>query len=347
MIIFDKKYNEIEKELADRRNAAKHEAERRTLEIYGKFPQIAEIDNTINTLGILIVYCAMKRKAPTKVVSGLPKEYLSFNKEQINQLIIEFKNKKCDILEKAGYPCDYLENAHFCKNCHDTGAFLQNGIEVDCECKAFLISKKLKELSGVAEGDVFSCFRSDFYSDIVDKEKYGIAVSPKTQMEAIYKRCIYFVQNFDSPSTHNMVFFGNSGLGKTFLGNCIINALTDKGISCLYMPATSLFKPFTPSYSGQENASDLVEFILNCSLLLIDDLGSEKQTDTRYAELLEILNTRELNSKKGLCKTIITTNLEPKELFSRYGERVASRILGDYDINKFAGDDIRLKKKSM
>ena len=79
MIIFDKKYNEIEKELADRRNAAKHEAERRTLEIYGKFPQIAEIDNTINTLGILIVYCAMKRKAPTKVVSGLPKEYLSFN----------------------------------------------------------------------------------------------------------------------------------------------------------------------------------------------------------------------------------------------------------------------------
>lgn len=347
MIILDKKYTEIENELADRRNFAKHEAERRTLEIYSKLPQIEEIDNTINTLGILIVYCAMKRQAPIKVVSGLPKEYLSLNKEQINQLIFELKNKKCSILENAGYPCDYIENAHFCKNCADTGVLSPSGIEVDCKCKKFLISKKLKELSGVAENDVFSSFRSDFYSDIVDREKYGIAVSPKTQMEAIYKRCIYFVQNFDSPSTHNMVFFGNSGLGKTFLGNCIINALTDKGVSCLYMPATSLFKPFTPSYSGQDNAAEMIDFILNCSLLLIDDLGSEKQTDTRYAELLEILNTRELNSKKGICKTIITTNLEPKELFSRYGERVASRILGDYDINKFAGEDIRLKKKSM
>lgn len=346
-MILDRIYNEIQKELTDRQNVAKNETERRTIEIYGKIPQIEKIDNTINTLGILIVYNAMKRKAPDKVVEGLPKEYLSLSKEQINQLICELKMKKYAALEKAGYPCDYIENAYCCKSCADTGVVLQNGIEVHCECKKFLLSQKLKALSGVAEDDVFSNFKSDFYSDIVNKEKYGITVSPKTQMEAIYKRCVYFVQNFDCPSTRNMVFLGNSGLGKTFLGNCIINALTDQGVPCLYMPATSLFKPFTPGYFGQESATELVDFILKCSLLLIDDLGSEKQTDTRYAELLEILNTRELNSKKGLCKTIITTNLEPTELFSRYGERVASRILGDYDINKFAGEDIRLKKKSM
>ena len=90
-MILDKKYNEIEKELADRRNLAKHELEKRTIEVYSKLPQIEEIDNTINTLGILIVYCAMRRNAPNKVVEGLPKEYLSLNKEQINQLIFELK----------------------------------------------------------------------------------------------------------------------------------------------------------------------------------------------------------------------------------------------------------------
>ena len=46
-MILDKKYNEIEKELADRRNLAKHELEKRTIEVYSKLPQIEEIDNTI------------------------------------------------------------------------------------------------------------------------------------------------------------------------------------------------------------------------------------------------------------------------------------------------------------
>ena len=143
-----------------------------------------------------------------------------------------------------------------------------------------------------------------------------------------------------------MVFVGNSGTGKTFLGNCIMNVLTDRGISCLYMPATSLFKPFAPGFYGQEKAAELADFILSCAFLLVDDLGSEKQTGARYGELLEILNARELRGRTSLCRTVITTNLTPANLFSYYGERVASRILGGYDILKFAGDDIRLKRKN-
>ena len=131
------------------------------------------------------------------------------------------------------------------------------------------------------------------------------------------------------------------------MGNCIINALTDKGVSCLYMPATALFKPFAPGYYNPEEAAEIIDFINNCDFLVIDDLGSEKQTATRYSELLEILNTRELRGKIGSCKTVITTNLSPKKILDYYGERVTSRILGEYDILPFVGDDIRLKKKSM
>ena len=346
-MIIDRIHKETEKEYAQRRNEAKMVQETRKERIYTELPEIKQIDKEINMLGILTVYKAMKKSVNANVLKDCPDEYFYYSKEEINNEILLLKQKKVEILEEAGFSGDYMENAFFCKQCSDTGFVLNNGIEISCECRRKMLAEKLKAVSGVPGEDVFSKFDSNLYSDIADQEKYGISVSPKVQMEAVYKRCVRFAEGFENPDVNNMVFLGNSGLGKTFLGNCIINALTDKGISCLYMPSTSLFKPFAPGFYSQEEANGLIDFIFNCKFLLIDDLGSEKQTGTRYAELLEILNMRELKGKKELCKTVITTNLSPANLFAHYGERVASRILGGYDILKFAGDDIRLKLKNM
>ncbi|MBE7058255.1 MAG: hypothetical protein E7387_04040 [Ruminococcaceae bacterium] len=346
-MIIDRIHKETEKEYAQRRNEAKLAQEVRKERVYTELPQIKQIDKKINMLGILTVYKAMKRSVNANILKDCPNEYFCYSKEEIDNEILLLKQKKVVILKEAGYPGDYMENAFFCRKCSDTGFVLNNGIEISCECRRKLLSEKLKAVSGVPAEDVFSKFDSSLYSETANQEKYGISVSPKVQMEAVYKRCVRFAEEFENPSVNNMVFLGNSGLGKTFLGNCIINALTDKGVSCLYMPSTSLFKPFAPGFYSQEEANELIDFIFNCKFLLIDDLGSEKQTGTRYAELLEILNMRELRGKKELCKTVITTNLSPANLFAHYGERVASRILGGYDILKFAGDDIRLKLKNM
>ena len=340
-------YKEIEKEYDEKRNRAKQITEERKAYIYTNFPEIEQIDRTINILGILTVYHVTKRKAPMSIVKGFPQAYLNFNKEEIDNEIMRLRKQRAFILEKAGYSSDYIENAFSCKKCADTGFVMQNGIETACNCQKNILAAKLKKAAGIPQTDVFCKFDSSFYPDKPDVEKYGISVAPRVQMEAVFKRCVRFVECFENPDVSNMVFLGSSGLGKTFLGNCIINALTDKGISCLYMPATSLFKPFAPGFYSQEESNEIIDFILNCSFLLIDDLGSEKQTATRYGELLEILNTRELKGKKEPCKTIITTNLSPSNLFDYYGERVASRILGGYDILKFAGEDIRLKQKNM
>lgn len=346
-MIIDRIHKETETEYAKRRNEAKHTQEIRKERIYKQLPEIEQTDKKINILGILTVYKAMKRCVNANSLKDCPQEYLNFNKEEIDNEILLLKQKKIRLLEEAGYPGDYMENAFFCKKCSDSGFVSENDIEVSCDCRKKILSEKLKAVAGVPAEDVFSKFDGSLYSETANQEKYGISVSPRVQMEAVYKRCVRFAEEFENPSANNMVFLGNSGLGKTFLGNCIINALTDKGISCLYMPSTSLFKPFAPGFYTPEESAELIDFILNCKFLLIDDLGSEKQTGTRYAELLEILNMRELKGKNGLCKTVITTNLSPANLFAHYGERVASRILGGYDILKFAGDDIRLKLKNM
>lgn len=342
-------YKQIETEYALKQQNAKHLCALRQEEIYRKIPQMKELDSTINTLGVLIGYAAMKRRPPEKLLSAIMDDrvgyYLSMNAQQLNDEIKQLNIRKQQLLKTNGYSEAYLDEVFDCNICRDTGFIHVPGGDIPCGCRERIVAAKLKEAAGIPTEEVFSAFRCDLYPEDTAPAKYGISVSPRVQMEAIYNRCIRFSEHFTDKEIHSMMFVGSSGLGKTFLGNCIMNELTDRGISCLYMPATSLFKPFAPGFYGQEKAAETVEFIMNCELLLIDDLGSEKQSGARYGELLEILNNRMLRGRNTLCKTIITTNLTPANIFSYYGERVASRILGSFDILKFAGEDIRLKLK--
>ena len=84
--------------------------------------------------------------------------------------------------------------------------------------------------------------------------------------------------------------------------------------------------------------------LLNVDLLIIDDLGTETINSMKYTELFTIINTRLLNQNQKITKTIISTNLDLKTIFSVYNERIGSRIIGNYNIYKFFGDDIRFKK---
>lgn len=346
-MVLKKIHNEIEAEYSKRQMMAKQNAEQRKSFIYETLPEISEIDKNLNSLCILRAYSIINCAVPAVVIKNVPKEYLKFGVAEIDCEIENLKKRRSLVLKNAGYEEDYVENVFLCSKCCDKGFVKVGEEDVVCSCRKELLASKLKQAAGVPEEDTFEKFDSSFYSDVPDMAKYGMAVSPRAQMEAVYKRCLKFVNEFDSSDTKSMVFVGGAGLGKSFLGNCIINALTDKGVSCLYMPATALFKPFAPGYYNPEEAAEIIDFINNCDFLVIDDLGSEKQTATRYSELLEILNTRELRGKNGSCKTVITTNLSPKKILDYYGERVTSRILGEYDILPFVGDDIRLKKKSM
>ena len=85
--------------------------------------------------------------------------------------------------------------------------------------------------------------------------------------------------------------------------------------------------------------------MLNVDLLIIDDLGTECMNSMKFSELFNIINTRLLNSNNKMTKTIISTNLSLQNLFSTYDERIVSRIVGNYNICYFFGDDIRFKKR--
>ena len=77
-------------------------------------------------------------------------------------------------------------------------------------------------------------------------------------------------------------------------------------------------------------------------IIIYDELGTECINNMKFSELFNIINTRLLNNS---TKTIISTNLSLENLFSTYDERIVSRLVGNYDICHFYGDDIRFIKK--
>ena len=130
------------------------------------------------------------------------------------------------------------------------------------------------------------------------------------------------------------------------MSNCIANELLKKGKTVLYQTSPVLLESVI-DYKMSKNKSSLDNIynsVLNCDLLIIDDLGTESLNSMKLSELFTILNTRILNLNNKITKTIISTNLNLNDIFRIYEERIGSRIIGYYDIYRFFGEDLRFKR---
>ena len=134
--------------------------------------------------------------------------------------------------------------------------------------------------------------------------------------------------------------------GKSFMSNCIASELLKKGKTVIYQTAPVLLESVIDfKMNRQKNlGNDFYQSILDCDLLIIDDLGTESLNSMKLSELFTILNTRILNLNNKITKTIISTNLSINNIFKNYEERIGSRIAGYYDIYYFFGEDLRFKK---
>lgn len=130
------------------------------------------------------------------------------------------------------------------------------------------------------------------------------------------------------------------------MSNCIASELLKAGKTVIYQTAPVLLESVIDfKMNRQKNlGNDFYQSILDCDLLIIDDLGTESLNSMKLSELFTILNTRILNLNHKVTKTIISTNLNINDIFKNYEERIGSRIAGYYDIYYFFGEDLRFKK---
>ena len=151
--------------------------------------------------------------------------------------------------------------------------------------------------------------------------------------------------NFDNPKEKNLLFTGNTGLGKTFMSNCIANEMLKRNKTVLYQTAPIMLDSIIDYKLGKSSNFNVLKNLLSVDLLVIDDLGTESLNNMKFSELFTLINTRLLNQNNKATKTIISTNLSLDNLASTYGERIISRLIGSYNICYFFGDDIRIKKR--
>ena len=262
----------------------------------------------------------------------------SANAQELRRQNEQLSKKKESLLLANGYPADYLSPIYTCPDCQDTGMIG----EERCHCFKQAVVDLLYAQSGLAsvlEEENFDTFSFSYYNNTMIDPKTKL--TPYQNMQRIYDTCQSFVRNFDT-EFNNLLFYGNSGLGKTFLSHCIAKELLGTAHTVLYLTAYELFDILGKAmYHEEEDFAVSGEHILDCDLLIIDDLGTELSNAFTLSRLSLCINERFLNRRS----TIISTNFGVQELAEHYGERNFSRIFSSYTPLRFFGEDIRLKKK--
>lgn len=293
-------------------------------EIYQKIPELKSIDNSISELSL---------KQARKLLDGDETALTALKKE----LHLLFGRKK-QLLSDFGYSEKYLELQYTCPDCKDTG-YMGNE---KCHCfkKATIdLLYTQSNLQEVLEKENFGTCSLEYYSSNHIDSLTGR--SSLDAMKTALKTCREFTDTFSS-EFRNILLYGDTGVGKTFLSHCIAKELLEHSFSVIYFTASQLFDIFAKStFQKDKEASLDYEHIYDCDLLIIDDLGTEFSNSFTSSQLFICLNERILRKKS----TLISTNLALDDIKNIYSERVFSRITSAYTVLRLTGDDIRIQKK--
>ncbi len=291
--------------------------------IYEQIPEISRIDARLRMQMSELVGLTIKRSGELAgALRALEDESLAL------------QARKAELLRAHGYPADYLDDIYSCPKCRDTGFI---GSEL-CSCLTEEYNRQLTaELSTLLKNS------SERFENF-DLSLYGEA---QEAMSIVLNTCREYAASFSERSM-NLLFQGGTGLGKTFLSACIARVVAQSGHSVCYDTASSALeafelRKFARDAETAEKAATRAERMLECELMILDDLGTEMLTQISVSALYTLINTRLVEGKK----TIISTNLTDAELARRYTPQICSRIDGQFLKLPFVGTDIRQLKKEM
>ena len=258
---------------------------------------------------------------------------------ELREELADLREQKAILIRAKGYPEDYLTLHYRCPDCEDTG--WRQGRKCHCFLRAQMkLLYAQSNLDHVLDQENFSRLSYDYYdsSEIIPE----LGLTNADYMHRVVAGCREFAADFDRKK-ENLLFTGSTGVGKTFLTNCIAKELIDSGHSVIYLSAGDLFEVFSRNkfdYDTPEDMRDTYRYILDCDLLIIDDLGTELNNSFTSSQLFYCINER-MNMSRS---TIISTNLSLKQLRDSYTDRVTSRIMR-YRIIPLYGRDIRVLKR--
>ena len=240
-------------------------------------------------------------------------------------------------LAAVGFPEDYLQPVYRCRECRDTG-YVGEPVHEQCGCLKRAVMNRLYQSEGLQglEKENFEAFDESIFPDEPIEGR-------KTSQRAFIKKCRQFCEEyadtFAMGDGKGLLLCGRSGLGKTFLMNCVAQRVLERGYSVVVISAYKLIEAMR-RYQFGEDSGEQVQDLLSCDLLCIDDLGSEPMLrGVTVSSLYHIINERR-NANRA---TVITTNLDSDLLYEKYDDRIAARLTDPsrMKVIPFVGTDVR------
>lgn len=315
-------YTQALAELEHRRGAATARAAAFREQMLREIPRLQEIERLMAQSSSKVINAVLSGGDVSAAVEKIKTENLSLQVEMAM------------LLQEHGQTVSNFDPQYTCPHCEDTGTV--NGKR--CTCLEALLRelscRSLSELSAMRPTS-FDDLSLDFYADRPDGRT---GISPRARMREIIDYCRLYAEEFDGHDP-SLLLRGPTGVGKTHLSLAIAGTVMAKGYSVVYGPVQKLLHRLEKEHFGRAEGNS--EDVLNtCDLLILDDVGTEFTGPFYTSALYNIINGRMLEGKP----TIISTNLNQKELTARYGEAIASRITGTFQPLVCVGADIRLLK---
>ncbi|MBR5539074.1 MAG: ATP-binding protein [Clostridia bacterium] len=315
---FNKKnYYELKEQFLQKHLAAADKAEARKRELALKIEGLEEVDTVLAATAARIFAAALGGK------DGLDERIAAIKKETD-----ELRAARDELLKANGYPKDYTDVHYECEKCKDLG-FEDTKM---CECFRRALVMKGYETSGLGAligKQTFDNYSLAFFR--YEKDVY-------TRMSQVFEIVRDYAENF-SLKSGSLLFMGGTGLGKTHLSSAVAKTAIDRGYDVLYTSAVNMVGDFENAKFYKDEAD--VSKYFDAELLILDDLGTEASNSITNSFIYNVIDTR-------ICKglpTIVSTNLGQRDIATRYGERVFSRLFGVYRPLLFCGRDVRFEKK--
>ncbi len=311
----------IRREYEGKHLLAAEDAERRAAALRREIPALAELDARLAETGMRIYAASIKYTG-----AALDAEIARLRTE--NEAL---QAERAALLLSFGYPADATDPRYECPICKDTGVDQMKM----CRC----MREKLT-LAGFASSGIAHLMKTQSF----DTFSPTLQGANQAECEKLLRRIRRYADGFSADPSGNLLLYGGTGLGKTHLSTAIAKSVIEQGFDVVYVTAQDLLADFESARFDRsarpDDAPNPTDRYTDCDLLIIDDLGTEMSNAFTLSVLYNLLNAR-INQARA---TVISTNLSPDDLRTRYSDRIASRLFGTFLPIRFVGEDIRMKK---
>ena len=221
--------------------------------------------------------------------------------------------------------------------------YRKNGLDkhpIACKCAAEERAKREAEHRELERLNRIAMLRSEAFRDIPAAgwrfENAGVMTPQLVKARA-------YSENWDAfrQDGTGLLLFGNVGTGKSYAAGCIANALIEKMVSVLFAGLSDIVKRMQDNFGADRDA--YLKMLMRPELLILDDLGAERNTSFGKERVFDVVNKRLLTGKP----MIVTTNI-PLPVMRKAADlderRIYDRVLEVCVPIQFNGENFRKDK---